>query len=94
MHFRLSSNYCLAISLADSAYTTSGNTNMSELGLFISNSYRLSLGVLITSGIQEHTRVVTGLGLSLALLSWHAGHYPYDHELSEMDFVILLFKFI
>lgn len=80
MHFLLSSNVVL-LSLADLAYKTNGNTKMSELSLFISNSYRFSLKVLIMSAIHEYTRLVTGLRILLSSLSWHVGHCPYDHDL-------------
>lgn len=43
-HFLLSSNLFLSISLADSAYKTNGNTEMSELGLLISNFPRFLWG--------------------------------------------------
>jgi hypothetical protein len=54
MHFLFSSNCFLAISLTDSTYKTNGNTKMSELGSFISNSYRFLSRVLVISRIHEY----------------------------------------
>lgn len=82
MHFLLSSNLFLAISLADSAYKTNGSTEMSELGLLISNFSRFFLRILIISRIQEYTLLVTGLRILLCSLSQRVGHCPYDQDLS------------
>ena len=78
MHFLLSTNHFVAISLADLAHKTNGNTKMSELGLFISNSYRFSLRLRISSRIQEYFHLVTGLKILLCSLFQLEGQCLYD----------------
>lgn len=80
MHFLLTSNLAL-LSLADLAYKTNGNTKMSELSLFVSNSYK----VLFEGSDYEYNTQVHSFGHwlenILSSLSWHVGHCPYDHDL-------------